>query len=85
MTAPATLRLELIDPPTARARYYELSLARSLFGDVTLTRRWGAIGRPGGREIVELYGQAGEARSALRRWQRAKERRGYCRAGWAAR
>ena len=36
------------------ARYYVLAIEPSLFGDATLIREWGRIGRPGQRR-VELY------------------------------
>ena len=48
------LVLHRCDPSCNMARYYVLSIEPSLFGDATLIREWGRIGRPGQRRI-ELY------------------------------
>jgi predicted DNA-binding WGR domain protein len=48
------LVLHRCDPSCNMARYYVLSLKPSLFGDATLIREWGRLGRPGQRR-VELY------------------------------
>ena len=48
------LVLDRCDPTCNMARYYVLSIEPSLFGDATLIREWGRIGRPGQRR-VELY------------------------------
>jgi predicted DNA-binding WGR domain protein len=49
------------------ARYYVLSIEPSLFGDATLIREWGRIGRPGQRRI-ELYENQLCAMEALETW-----------------
>ena len=41
------LVLDRCDPTCNMARYYVLSIEPSLFGDATLIREWGRIGRPG--------------------------------------
>ena len=71
-----TLLLHRIDPAQNMARFYALSLGQSLFGDVSLTRRFGRIGTSG-RQIVELHADMTSARRALERIERAKRRRGY--------
>ncbi|GEO19163.1 hypothetical protein MAE02_68590 [Microvirga aerophila] len=58
------------------ARYYVLSIEPSLFGDATLIREWGRLGRPGQR-WVELYENQSCAMEALEIWLQRKRRRGY--------
>lgn len=70
------LVLERCDPSCNMARFYVLSIEPSLFGDTTLTREWGRIGRSGQRR-VELHGSPAEAVEALETWLRRKRRRGY--------
>ena len=41
------LVLDRFDPICNMARYYVLSIEPSLFGNPTLIREWGRIGRPG--------------------------------------
>lgn len=70
------LVLDRRDPSCNMARYYVLSLEPSLFGDVTLTREWGRIGRQGQRRI-ELFENQSRAVEALETWLQRKRRRGY--------
>jgi predicted DNA-binding WGR domain protein len=63
-------------PPCNMDRYYVLSIETSLFGDATLIREWGRIGRPGQRR-VELYENQACAAEALETWLHRKRRRGY--------
>jgi predicted DNA-binding WGR domain protein len=70
------LVLHRCDPSCNMARYYVLSLAPSLFGDATLIREWGRIGRPG-RKRIELYKTQSMAVEALETWLQRKCRRGY--------
>lgn len=58
------------------ARYYVLAIEPSLFGDATLIREWGRIGRSGQRR-VELYEHQSYALEALETWLERKRRRGY--------
>lgn len=58
------------------ARFYCLSVERSLFGDVALVREWGRIGTLGRRRL-DLYANAAQAQEALRRLAASKLRRGY--------
>lgn len=41
------LYIERHDPACNMARFYALSIETSLFGDITLSRRWGRIGTHG--------------------------------------
>ena len=70
------LVLDRCDPSCKMARYYVLSIEPSLFGDATLIREWGRLGRPGQRR-VELYENQSCAVEALETWLRRKRRRGY--------
>ena len=71
-----SLVLHRCDPSCNRARYYVLSIEPSLFGDATLIREWGRLGRPGQRR-VELYENQSRAVEALETWLQRKRRRGY--------
>jgi predicted DNA-binding WGR domain protein len=70
------LVLDRLDPSCNMARYYVLSIEPSLFGDATLIREWGRIGRPGQRRI-EFYENQSRAVEALETWLQRKRRRGY--------
>jgi predicted DNA-binding WGR domain protein len=70
------LVLDRCEPTCNMARYYVLSIEPSLFGETTLVREWGRIGRPGQRR-VELYENQSCAVEALETWLQRKRRRGY--------
>jgi len=70
------IHLHRIDPARNMARYYRLSSAPSLFGDICVVREWGRIGRPG-RIRIDLYERVEEAAAAQHVLERAKRRRGY--------
>jgi predicted DNA-binding WGR domain protein len=70
------LVLHKCDPSCNMARYYVLSIEPSLFGDTTLIREWGRIGRSVHRWI-ELYKNQAGAMEALEAWLQRKRRRGY--------
>ena len=70
------LVLDRLDPSCNMARYYVLSIEPSFFGDATLIREWGRIGRPGQRRI-EFYENRSRAVEALETWLQRKRRRGY--------
>jgi predicted DNA-binding WGR domain protein len=77
------IHLRRIDPTRNMARFYRLSSALSLFGDICVVREWGRIGRPG-RMRIDLYEKVEEAAAARHVLERAKRRRGYedaCAAG----
>jgi predicted DNA-binding WGR domain protein len=64
------------DHARCMARFYVLDVQADLFGAWCLIREWGRIGRPGQLRHVP-YPTEDEAKEALARQRRAKERRGY--------
>ena len=70
------LVLERFDSTCNMARYYVLSIETSLFGDASLIRQWGRIGKPG-QTRIELYETQSKAVEALETWLQRKRRRGY--------
>lgn len=68
--------LRRIDNSCNMARFYALSIERSLFGESILIRRWGRIGTHGQRR-EEWYRATEEAAAALGRLVGQKVRRGY--------
>ena len=70
------LVLDRCDPTCNMARYYVLSIETSLFGDASLIREWGRLGRLG-QCRVELYENQSRAMEALETWLQRKRRRGY--------
>lgn len=76
MQADPTTHLHRIDPTRNMARFYRLSMAPSLFGDICLVREWGRIGTCG-RIRIDLYEHPDEAVAAHAALERAKRRRGY--------
>jgi predicted DNA-binding WGR domain protein len=46
--------LHRIDPDAHMARFYSIELAPTLFGEVTVLRRWGRIGTRG-RTSIETW------------------------------
>jgi predicted DNA-binding WGR domain protein len=74
---PLACRLERIDPERRMARYYALSIELTLFGDVACARRYGPIGRPGGRILLGLHETRADAEAELGRLLARKLGRGY--------
>ena len=70
------LVLERVDGARNMYRYYVLSIEPSLFGDTSFVRRWGRLGRAGGRR-VSLHADRDAAREELSAWLERKVRRGY--------
>lgn len=64
------------DPQRNMARFYAVSVERSLFGEFMLVRQWGRIGSRG-RMQADWFVSASEASSAEDRLLRSKRRRGY--------
>ena len=60
----------------ARARFYRVEVAETLFGDYTVSREWGMRGRPGQRR-QHWHGNLREAVQAADCWRRQAMRRGY--------
>ena len=70
------IHLHRTDPARNMARFYRLSSAPSLFGDICVVREWGRIGRPG-RMRIDLFEKLQEAAAARLALERSKRRRGY--------
>ncbi len=68
--------LHRIDAAKNKRRFYCLDVAPDLFGRWCLAVEWGRIGRSGRLRLL-AYESAAEARLALARQRRAKEKRGY--------
>jgi predicted DNA-binding WGR domain protein len=65
-----------VDPARAMFRFYAVRIGRTLFGEWSVTRRWGRIGTDG-RERVETHETGESAAAAMQGWRERKERRGY--------
>lgn len=70
--------LERRDPSQNIARYYRMSVLPNLFGEWTLRREWGRIGR-GGQVRMDLFQSRDDAESALEILADAKRKRDYVR------
>lgn len=73
---PSPLHLTRRDPARNMARFYEISLQPTLFGEVALRRHWGRIGT-GGQVLLQTFASPAAAASAQARLTEAKRRRGY--------
>lgn len=63
-------------PAENLARFYAMSVQATLFGEWSLVREWGRIGR-GGQVKATPYPTEAEALAELEQLRRAKVRRGY--------
>ena len=68
--------LRRIDPARHMARFYEISLEPSLFGDLAIVRRWGRIGCRG-RFRLDFCDSSDDAYLRIERLLASKRRRGY--------
>jgi predicted DNA-binding WGR domain protein len=68
--------LRRIDADQNMFRFYALDVQPTLFGEWTLIRRWGRIGREGRRMMMSFADRDG-ALEAREDWLRAKSQRGY--------
>lgn len=75
-TVMVLVHLHRIDTNINMSRFYCIDLAATLFGEVTVLRRWGRIGTCG-RTSLETWPRAGEAEASANRTLRQKSRRGY--------
>jgi predicted DNA-binding WGR domain protein len=70
------LHIKRVDPNRNMARYYELSLEPTLFGEISLVRTWGRIGRRGQRR-VDLFPTEMLALELFLELLRKKRAKGY--------
>lgn len=68
--------LTRVEPAKNMARYYAMSLQPNLFGEWSLVREWGRIGR-GGQVRMQSCASEAEAKKSLLTLVTAKMRRGY--------
>jgi len=73
---PFNLTWRSIDPTTNRRRWYSLSTARDLWGDVTVIHRWGRLGSTG-REAMDWPGDRSELKAIIHRTIKVRKRHGY--------
>ena len=66
-----------IDPSVNMARFYALTVQPTLFGEWTLIREWGRIGRRP-QSLLNTYETLAAAAEARERLIANKQRRGYC-------
>lgn len=78
MTQPDGLPIHLthVDPDQNMARFYEMRVQPTLFGEATLFRNWGRIGTRG-QSMMVTYLAEEEASVAVGKLERQKRRRGY--------
>lgn len=70
------IHLTHVDPDQNLARFYEISVQPTLFGEATVFRNWGRIGTRG-QSMMVTYPGANEAAVAVTKLERQKQRRGY--------
>lgn len=70
------IHMRHIKPAQNMARFYEMSLQPTLFGEVSLLRRWGRIGTKG-RSMLLTYSNAEVAAEAAAKLDLHKRKRGY--------
>lgn len=72
----APVDLERIDPARNMARFYQLSVQPTLFGEQSVIRCWGRIGTQG-RSMMVTFATEDEAVMAYQKLVRSKEAKGY--------
>jgi predicted DNA-binding WGR domain protein len=70
------LYCQRIDETRNMARYYALSIQPTLFGEISVMRSWGRIGKSGG-EKSEIFSSEQQAISHFLALARRKRKRGY--------
>jgi predicted DNA-binding WGR domain protein len=78
MSAPpdSSILLYRIDESRNMRRFYVMATMPTLFGETSLLRNWGRIGKQGQMRI-ETFATSADAGEALDRLARKKGRRGY--------
>lgn len=70
------IHLTHVEPDLNMARFYEMSIQPTLFGEATVFRNWGRIGTRG-QAMMVTYPEAEEAAQAVGKLEGQKRRRGY--------
>jgi predicted DNA-binding WGR domain protein len=70
------IHLHRIDPIRNMARFYRVSIEKTLFDETVIRRNWGRIGT-NGRSITVAVGEIADAEVIAARLCDAKRRRGY--------
>ena len=72
--------LRRIDRDKNMARFYAVTIERTLFGDWAVVRRWGRVGTSG-RTMETWFSEPSPALACADQHETAKRRRGYREAG----
>lgn len=75
------VHLQRINAEANMSRFYTIEIAPTLFGEISVLRRWGRIGTHG-RTSIETCAMPEEAEAAASRTLRQKVRRGYVAKSW---
>ena len=70
------IHLTRVDPDQNMARFYEMSVQPTLFGEATIFRNWGRIGTRG-QSMMVTYRGIDDAAAAVTKLEHQKQRRGY--------
>lgn len=68
--------LTRIDPARNMQRFYAVTVQPNLFGEWTLVREWGRIGRRP-QQLLHTFTTQADAEHARSQWMTVKQRRGY--------
>lgn len=71
-----SVRMTRVDPQKNMARFYEIDVQPTLFGEYTVQRHWGRIGSAGQSKTFWFVDETGADKMA-RSVSNAKSRRGY--------
>ncbi|NTJ35902.1 WGR domain-containing protein [Agrobacterium sp. 13-626] len=73
---PYRLHIQRIDPRRNMARFYEISLEPTLFGETSLVRIWGRLGTRG-QQRMDVFSSEKRAVEAFLELLRQKRAKGY--------
>ncbi|NTF52720.1 WGR domain-containing protein [Agrobacterium rhizogenes] len=73
---PYRLHFQRIDPSRNMARFYEISLEPTLFGETSLVRIWGRLGTRG-QQRIDVFSSEKRAVEAFLELLRQKRAKGY--------
>jgi predicted DNA-binding WGR domain protein len=73
---PYQIYIERSDRQKNMARFYAMAIEPTLFGEISLTRRWGRIGSRG-QVLIQHFGNERDAVETFLHLTRRKRQRGY--------